>query len=293
MKFIILLNIFGLGAIGIVSMLTSQFSSPGIQASLDNLLKQQADMQVQIAQMAMIQQQKLKTAEASTGCPPIVFVRPFRKRADLGAELKRLGLKGVGVEVGTQAGIYSKELLQGWQQADTYVQVDLWAPQKNYRDAANVDMLSHESWMGTASELANEAMRSGWVKHTRQCRNYSMVCVHEFKDNSLDFVYIDARHDRQGALEDITAYWPKVRSGGVMAGHDYLEQSDLEQSGSQDDWTLNGDGTHDVTRRVVKGAVDDFFSGVADTSPPELRKCPRQVAVGYMEGTFSSWAVGK
>lgn len=38
----------------------------------------------------------------------------------------------------------------------------------------------------------------------------------------LDFVYVDARHDFCGAAEDIGLYWPKIRSGGLMAGHDYL-----------------------------------------------------------------------
>ena len=34
--------------------------------------------------------------------------------------------------------------------------------------------------------------------------------------------YIDARHDYCGCSEDIQNWWPKVKPGGIMAGHDYV-----------------------------------------------------------------------
>jgi hypothetical protein len=30
------------------------------------------------------------------------------------------------------------------------------------------------------------------------------------------------RHDYCGVMEDLVAYWPKLRSGGIIAGHDYV-----------------------------------------------------------------------
>ena len=41
-----------------------------------------------------------------------------------------------------------------------------------------------------------------------------------FPDGYFDFVYIDADHDR--AAEDIMCWLPKVRKGGIIAGHDYV-----------------------------------------------------------------------
>jgi hypothetical protein len=41
-----------------------------------------------------------------------------------------------------------------------------------------------------------------------------------FADRSLDFVFIDASHDFDGVRRDVAAWLPKVRMGGVFAGHD-------------------------------------------------------------------------
>lgn len=38
---------------------------------------------------------------------------------------------------------------------------------------------------------------------------------------TFDFVFIDADHSYEGCAGDIDAYLPLVRTGGVLAGHDY------------------------------------------------------------------------
>jgi hypothetical protein len=45
--------------------------------------------------------------------------------------------------------------------------------------------------------------------------------ANQFANESLDFVYIDAAHDYENVKKDITAWLPKVKVGGVIAGHDY------------------------------------------------------------------------
>lgn len=37
----------------------------------------------------------------------------------------------------------------------------------------------------------------------------------------LDFCYIDGNHEREHVLTDITLYWPKVKEGGLLCGHDF------------------------------------------------------------------------
>lgn len=62
----------------------------------------------------------------------------------------------------------------------------------------------------------------------------SLEAVKAYKDESLDFVFIDARHEYEFIKADIEAWYPKVKKGGILSGHDY-------------DWT------------GVKQAVDEFF----------------------------------
>lgn len=40
-------------------------------------------------------------------------------------------------------------------------------------------------------------------------------------DGGLDLVFIDTEHTYEGTVRDVRAWAPKVREGGLMAGHDY------------------------------------------------------------------------
>lgn len=42
-----------------------------------------------------------------------------------------------------------------------------------------------------------------------------------YSDESLDFVFIDAAHDYDSVKEDIESWYPKIKIGGFLAGHDY------------------------------------------------------------------------
>jgi cephalosporin hydroxylase len=58
------------------------------------------------------------------------------------------------------------------------------------------------------------------------CRIMAMPSVEaaeRFPDGSLGFVWLDAQHDYDGVCADIRAWRPKVRRGGVLAGHDYAD----------------------------------------------------------------------
>jgi predicted O-methyltransferase YrrM len=42
-----------------------------------------------------------------------------------------------------------------------------------------------------------------------------------YEDESLDFVFIDASHEYVDVKADLIHWYPKVKNGGVFAGHDY------------------------------------------------------------------------
>ena len=52
-------------------------------------------------------------------------------------------------------------------------------------------------------------------------RTRSLSAAELFPDHSVDFVFIDGDHRWRAPLDDICAWFPKVKPGGVIAGHDY------------------------------------------------------------------------
>jgi predicted O-methyltransferase YrrM len=49
----------------------------------------------------------------------------------------------------------------------------------------------------------------------------SLDVVKTFDDHSVDVVYIDGDHRYEAVKQDMAAWYPKVRSGGILAGDDY------------------------------------------------------------------------
>ncbi len=53
----------------------------------------------------------------------------------------------------------------------------------------------------------------------------SVDAARNFKDSSVGFVFIDADHRYESVSADIKAWMPKVKKGGILAGHDYRTRS--------------------------------------------------------------------
>jgi predicted O-methyltransferase YrrM len=51
----------------------------------------------------------------------------------------------------------------------------------------------------------------------------STEAVKRFLNESIDVVYIDACHKYESVKEDIFAWYPKVKIGGFICGHDYSD----------------------------------------------------------------------
>jgi len=47
-----------------------------------------------------------------------------------------------------------------------------------------------------------------------------------YEDETFDFIFIDADHQFKSVSEDIEAWIPKVKKGGVISGHDYFRTGD-------------------------------------------------------------------
>jgi hypothetical protein len=169
------------------------------------------------------------------------FVDPVIKyRTDFGFFLNKNGILGCGVEVGVRDGGFSDHLLKTWQGGRLY-SVDPWRyfPNGEYVDIANVEQKEQERrYTQTQDLLRKYGTRSEILRKT------SKEAVSMFDTEALDFVYIDAQHHYEAVREDLQIWWPKIRQGGILAGHDYI---DGEMAGS---------------RFGVKQAVDEFTSNL-------------------------------
>ena len=83
-------------------------------------------------------------------------------------------------------------------------------------DVSNVVQSEHD----TNFNICRERLKP-FKSRSKIWRDYSVNAALSFTDLSLDFVYLDARHDYRSVAMDVRVWWPKVKRGGILAGHDY------------------------------------------------------------------------
>ena len=149
----------------------------------------------------------------------------LKSRADLPRYLNDLGLTGEGVEVGVRRAHFSEHVLQQWKGRVLHL-VDPWEHQDavdakttggKYQDVSNAPNAEHAENLEHVKRTLSR-FGSRFAIH----RKYSVSAAREFADNTLDFVYVDARHEYEGCLEDLKAWYPKLRKGGLVSGHDFV-----------------------------------------------------------------------
>lgn len=122
----------------------------------------------------------------------------------------------VGAEIGVKKGEFSEQLLTGW---DGFLyMIDTWEHQElGYIDPANVSDIEHAANLDAAIARARQ-----FPGRYEIIQEYSVEAAALFEDGSLDFVYIDANHGYEPVLADLNAWYPKVKSGGIVAGDDFV-----------------------------------------------------------------------
>ena len=61
-------------------------------------------------------------------------------------------------------------------------------------------------------------------------RQDARIAVQGFPDESLDFVYIDSSHEFNETQDEILCWYPKLKSGGVLSGHDYANGPEVRRA---------------------------------------------------------------
>jgi len=117
-----------------------------------------------------------------------------------------------GAEIGVQEGAYSRILCQRIPGVKLHC-IDSWLKYPGYIDWTDPNKFP-------AFEKTARKRLAPFNCHL--IKKYSMDAVKDFSDRSLDFVYIDANHDVQHVINDVTEWSKKIKKGGIISGHDYF-----------------------------------------------------------------------
>jgi hypothetical protein len=120
--------------------------------------------------------------------------------------------KLVGAEIGVQKGNNARNMLKVLHIKKLYL-ID---PYKPYEEKRAVTVNETKRWWIEATHKLQQ-----WEQKTVWIRKKSGAASKQIKDNELDFVYIDGSHLPEDVKKDIILYTPKVKIGGLIAGHDY------------------------------------------------------------------------
>lgn len=97
----------------------------------------------------------------------------------------------------------------------------------------NQKLICVDTWKGTPNEIETNHslvkfadvfdlfMKNMEGRDFTFIKNYSIEASKTFEDSSLDAVFIDGDHTYEAVRSDILAWYPKVKTGGYISGHDF------------------------------------------------------------------------
>jgi len=169
-------------------------------------------------------------------------------REDLPLLIKHMGYKKI-CEVGVNAGDFFMYLATTI--PDHLVGVDVWDKYdiEAYKSIPSYYLFyPHERNKYLRESIQEWASKQ--VNNVEIIVDFSVRASIQFEDDYFDFVYLDADHTYKGVTDDLESWYPKVREGGILSGHDYI---------NWDDTSLIARGVDPLNNPYrTKDAIDDF-----------------------------------
>lgn len=130
---------------------------------------------------------------------------------------------GICVEVGTWQGGFTESLLSKSNVSKVFC-VDPYKHFINDEYPDGMNDLTQEQFDDLFDKVKNK-LTNKYGDKVEFIRELSTEGSKKFEDNSLDFVYIDGNHDSKYVLEDLKAWYPKVKLGGFLCGDDVYSRN--------------------------------------------------------------------
>jgi hypothetical protein len=130
---------------------------------------------------------------------------------------------GIGAEIGVHIGDFSSVILNMAKPKKLYL-IDPWKyfSESTYKDSMyGGDRVTQKDMDGRYERVLKRFSAEISMGKVEVCRELSYEAAQHIKDGELDFVYIDGDHSYKGVAQDLRAYFPKVKKGGLIIGDDY------------------------------------------------------------------------
>lgn len=129
----------------------------------------------------------------------------------------------VGAEIGCANGATTWRLLKYCNGLKLYA-VDRWERVNGGADAgqpgAVVGEAGCEAWDWKRGEKIFDQQTRLYNRRLVKLKGDSVEMAEKVKNESLDFIFIDADHRYPAVIKDLAAWVPKLKPGGVLCGHD-------------------------------------------------------------------------
>lgn len=139
-------------------------------------------------------------------------------RNNLVDALKELNLPLVVAEIGVAEGLFSRDMAA--KGLDRLYCVDFYGQIPDVSGDGNSAPEWHNHNMQEARDRLNP-----WKGKVTWLRGLSPQMAEYVPEESLGMLYLDGDHSYGGVMADLAAWYAKVVPGGIIAGHDYLNES--------------------------------------------------------------------
>jgi predicted O-methyltransferase YrrM len=160
------------------------------------------------------------------------------------------------VEIGCYCG-HSTLIINSCFQNATINCVDPW---KMYREEGSTyDLDNQAEELKQAEQIFDQNIKP--FPNIKKNKMFSIQFADSVDNDSLDLVYIDGDHSYSAVKQDIIAWMPKVKVGGVISGHDFSWETVRKALAEVFARNPNGVFEDDSWAYIKTQEMKDYFGG--------------------------------